>query len=243
MPSPSIALLKYGGLNIKLQYIDDKEEMTMHLKTLIAGLLLSGSVFAANPQVSLKTSEGEIVLELNQDKAPKSVANFLAYVKSGFYKDTIFHRVIDGFMVQGGGYTKDLKGKPTRPAIPSESKNGLRNAPYSVAMARMDNPNSATSQFFINVAWNEALDYPNFDGVGYTVFGRVISGYEVVDKIKGVLVDDKTPIFQNVPVIPITIKSATILKTPIAPKPTPGQEAQPEVPQTEAVTTEPAPAQ
>jgi len=216
----------------------------MHLKTFIAGLLLSGSVFAANPQVSLKTSEGEIVLELNQDKAPKSVANFLAYVKSGFYKDTIFHRVIDGFMIQGGGYDKNLKGKPTRPAVPSESKNGLRNAPYSVAMARMDNPNSATSQFFINVAWNEALDYPNFDGVGYTVFGRVISGYEVVDKIKGVLVDDKTPIFQNVPVIPITIKSVTLLKTPITPKPTPGAEAAQEVPQEvpqAAGTAEPAP--
>ncbi len=197
----------------------------IHYRTMIAGLLLSGSVFAANPQVSLKTTAGEIVLELNQEKAPKSTANFLAYVKSGFYKDTIFHRVIDGFMIQAGGYTKDLKGKPTRPAIPSESKNGLSNATYSVAMARMDNPNSATSQFFINVADNMALDYPNFDGVGYTVFGRVISGYEVVDKIKGVLVDDKSFVFQNVPVTPIVIRSATLLKKPIAPKPAPGQAA------------------
>ncbi|QGZ42305.1 peptidyl-prolyl cis-trans isomerase A (cyclophilin A)/peptidyl-prolyl cis-trans isomerase B (cyclophilin B) [Pseudoduganella flava] len=207
----------------------------MHIKTLIAGLLLSGSVLAG-PQVSLKTTAGEIVLELNDEKAPKSVANFLAYVKSGFYKDTIFHRVIDGFMIQAGGYTKDLKGKPTRPPIPSESKNGLQNAAYTVAMARMDNPNSATSQFFINVADNFGLDYPNFDGVGYTVFGKVISGFEVVDKIKGVLVDDKSYAFQNVPVNPIVIKSAIILKTPIAPKAPPGQAAP-------AAETQPAPAQ
>lgn len=195
----------------------------LYYGTMIAGLLLSGAVFAANPQVALKTTAGEIVLELNQEKAPKSTANFLAYVKSGFYKDTIFHRVIDGFMIQGGGYTKDLKGKPTRPPIPSESKNGLNNVAYSVAMARMDSPNSANSQFFINVADNMALDYPNFDGVGYTVFGRVISGYEVVDKIKGVLVDDKSFAFQNVPVTPIVITSATVLKKPIEPKQPPGQ--------------------
>lgn len=201
--------------------------------SVIAGalaVLLSSAALAADPQVSLKTTAGEIVLELNQEKAPKTVANFLAYVKSGFYKDTIFHRVIDGFMIQGGGYTKDLKSKPTRPPIPSESKNGLRNEPYSVAMARMDNPNSATSQFFINVANNEGLDYPNFDGVGYTVFGKVVKGQEVVDKIKGVLVDDKSPIFQNVPVTPIVVKSATILKTPVAlaapKKEEPTQEAQ-----------------
>jgi peptidyl-prolyl cis-trans isomerase A (cyclophilin A) len=187
------------------------KDQTMHLKTLVAGLLISGAAFAADPQVSLKTTEGEIVLELNQQKAPKSTANFLAYVKSGFYKDLIFHRVIDGFMIQTGGYTKDLKSKPTRPPIPSESKNGLQNAKYTVAMARMDDPNSATSQFFINVNDNFGLDYPNFDGVGYTVFGRVISGYEVVDKIRGVLVDDKSMTFQNVPVKPIVIKSATIL--------------------------------
>jgi peptidyl-prolyl cis-trans isomerase A (cyclophilin A) len=214
----------------------------LHYRTMIAGLLLSGSVFAADPQVSLKTTMGEIVLELNQQKAPKTTANFLAYVKSGFYKDLIFHRVIDGFMIQTGGYTKDLKGRPTRPPIPSESKNGLLNVKYSVAMARMDNPNSATSQFFINVEDNAGLDYPNFDGVGYTVFGRVISGYEVVDKIKGVLVDDKTPIFQNVPVIPVVIKSATVLKKPIEPKPAPGAQPAPQAePQPEPAAA-PAPA-
>jgi peptidyl-prolyl cis-trans isomerase A (cyclophilin A) len=186
--------------------------------TFLAAMLVSGAALAANmPQVSIKTTEGEIVLELDDEKAPKSVANFLAYVKSGFYKNTIFHRVIDGFMIQTGGYTKDLKGKPTRPPVKSESQNGLRNEPYTVAMARTDNPDSATSQFFINVANNEGLNYPMPDGVGYTVFGKVIQGQEVVDKIKGVLVDDK-PMFQNIPVNPITITGVTLLKTKIEPK-------------------------
>jgi cyclophilin family peptidyl-prolyl cis-trans isomerase len=189
--------------------------------SLFAGVALSGAVMAAapasttTPQVSLKTSEGEIVLELNQEKAPKTVANFLAYVKSGHYKGTIFHRVIDGFMIQAGGYTVDLKGKPTKPPVVSESQNGLKNETYTVAMARTGNPNSATAQFFINVVNNENLDYPGQDGFGYTVFGKVVKGQEVVDKIKGVLVDDKG-IFQNIPVKPIVITSATILKTPVA---------------------------
>jgi cyclophilin family peptidyl-prolyl cis-trans isomerase len=189
--------------------------------SLFAGVALSGAVLAAapasttTPQVSLKTSEGEIVLELNQEKAPKTVANFLAYVKSGHYKGTIFHRVIDGFMIQAGGYTVDLKGKPTKPPVVSESQNGLKNETYTVAMARTGNPNSATAQFFINVVNNENLDYPGQDGFGYTVFGKVVKGQEVVDKIKGVLVDDKG-IFQNIPVKPIVITSATILKTPVA---------------------------
>jgi cyclophilin family peptidyl-prolyl cis-trans isomerase len=142
------------------------------------------------------------------------VANFLSYVKSGHYKGTIFHRVIDGFMIQAGGYTVDLKGKPTKPPVVSESQNGLKNETYSVAMARTGNPNSATAQFFINVVDNTGLDYPGQDGFGYTVFGKVVKGHEVVDKIKGVLVDDKG-IFQNIPVTPIVIKSATVLKTPV----------------------------
>ncbi|KQW87512.1 peptidylprolyl isomerase [Massilia sp. Root418] len=189
--------------------------------SLFAGVALSGAVAAApaapnmTPQVSLKTTEGEIVLELNQEKAPKSVANFLSYVKSGHYKGTIFHRVIDGFMIQAGGYTQDLKSKPTKPPVASESQNGLKNETYSVAMARTGDPNSATAQFFINVVDNTGLDYPGQDGFGYTVFGKVVKGQEVVDKIKGVLVDDKG-IFQNIPVKPIVITSATVLKTPVA---------------------------
>jgi peptidyl-prolyl cis-trans isomerase A (cyclophilin A) len=194
--------------------------MYQKLMTALAGLTLSAAVLAAPAptQVELKTTMGDIVLELNREKAPKSVDNFINYVKSGFYKGTIFHRVIDGFMIQGGGYDEKLKGKPVNKPVPIESNNGLSNVKYSLAMARMGDPNSATSQWFINVEDNTPLDYPGPDGSGgYTVFGKVVKGFETVDKIKGVLVDDKG-IFQNIPVIPIVVKSATILKTPIQPK-------------------------
>jgi peptidyl-prolyl cis-trans isomerase A (cyclophilin A)/peptidyl-prolyl cis-trans isomerase B (cyclophilin B) len=174
-------------------------------------LLLSTAAWAADPQVSLKTTMGEIVLELDQEKAPVSVANFLQYVKSGFYKGTVFHRVIDGFMIQGGGMDAQLKGRKTRPPIKNEGNNGLSNAAYTVAMAREDNPDSATSQFFINVADNFGLDAVNRADAGYTVFGKVVKGKEVVDKIKGVLVDDVKGM-QNVPVTPVVIQSATIVK-------------------------------
>ncbi|RFP16193.1 MULTISPECIES: peptidylprolyl isomerase [unclassified Duganella] len=197
------------------------------LMTMFAGVALSGAALAAapaapaannaTPQVEIKTSMGDIVVELNHEKAPKSVDNFLTYVKAGFYKGTIFHRVIDGFMIQGGGFDEKLKQKKTNAPVPIESQNGLTNNNYTLAMARTGDPNSATSQFFINVADNEALNYPGRDGFGYTVFGKVIKGQEVVDKIKGVLVDDKG-MFQNIPVIPVVIKSATILKTPVQPK-------------------------
>ncbi|NML61013.1 peptidyl-prolyl cis-trans isomerase [Massilia sp. RP-1-19] len=180
--------------------------------TFFAGMALSGAVLAsAAPQVSLKTSMGEIVLELDQEKAPKTVANFLGYVKSGFYNGTVFHRVIDGFMVQGGGFDAKMQPKRTGKAITSESKNGLKNLQYSVAMARSENPNSATSQFFINVIDNPSLDYPAQDGHGYTVFGKVIKGQEVVQKMKGVLVDRAIG-FDDVPVTPIVVKSAKIIK-------------------------------
>jgi peptidyl-prolyl cis-trans isomerase A (cyclophilin A) len=174
-------------------------------------LLLSAAAWAADPQVSLKTTMGEIVLELDQEKAPVTVANFLQYVKSGFYKGTIFHRVIDGFMIQGGGMDAQLKGRKTRPPIKNEGNNGLSNAAYTVAMAREDNPDSATSQFFINVADNFGLDAINRVDAGYTVFGKIVKGQEVVDKIKGVLVDDVKGM-QNVPVTPVVIQSATIVK-------------------------------
>ena len=167
--------------------------------------------------VIITTNMGKMTVELNDEKAPKSVENFLAYMNAGHYTNTIFHRVIDGFMIQGGGYDEKLKSKPTRKNVPSESQNGLTNDAYTIAMARMDDPNSANSQFFINVADNQGLNFPGSDGVGYTVFGKVIDGRETVDKIKGVLVDDKG-MFQNIPVTPIFVKSATILKTPIVPK-------------------------
>jgi peptidyl-prolyl cis-trans isomerase A (cyclophilin A) len=193
------------------------------------GVTLSSAVIAAEPpHVSLKTTMGEIVLELNQDAAPKSVANFLSYVKSGHYKGTIFHRVIDGFMIQGGGMNDKLVTKPTGKPVQNEAKNGLKNVPYSLAMARSADPHSATSQFFINVAENTSLDYPGRDGFGYTVFGKVVAGQEVVDKIKGVLVDDVRG-QQNVPVIPIVIKSASVVKwtAKAAPEAKPAAEAAP----------------
>jgi peptidyl-prolyl cis-trans isomerase A (cyclophilin A) len=197
-----------GGLSVYAKFM-----------TLFAGVALSGAVLAADatPQVSMKTTMGEIVVELDHDKAPKTVDNFLQYVKSGHYKGTIFHRVIDGFMIQGGGFDAKLKQKPTKKPVQNEANNGLTNAPYTIAMARTADPHSATAQFFINVADNEALNYPGRDGFGYTVFGKVVKGQEVVDKIKGVLVDDKG-MFQNVPVVPVVITSATILKTPVQPK-------------------------
>ena len=217
---------------------------------LLAGLLIGTAAAAAdNPQVSLKTTLGEIIVELDQEKAPISTANFLAYVKSGFYKDTIFHRVINGFMVQGGGYTADLKSKQgLRPTIKSEAKNGLSNKAYTIAMARHDDPNSGQSQWFINVVDNPGLDYPLPDGHGYAVFGRVIQGTETVDKIKVLLVDDK-PGFQNIPVHPVVVKSATILKTrivpkepePVAPAPAPVEPA-PVEPAPATPPAEPAPA-
>jgi peptidyl-prolyl cis-trans isomerase A (cyclophilin A)/peptidyl-prolyl cis-trans isomerase B (cyclophilin B) len=182
---------------------------------LLMGLSLSGAVLAAepdaHPHVALKTTMGEIVLELDQEKAPKTVANFLQYVKSGFYKGTVFHRVIDGFMIQGGGMDAKLVTKKTNKPVQNEANNGLSNVPYSIAMARTGDPNSATSQFFINVAENTPLDYPGRDGFGYTVFGKVIEGQDVVDKIKGVVVDDVKG-QQNVPVVPIVITSATVVK-------------------------------
>ena len=184
--------------------------------TLCTGLALSGLVLAANaaPQVSLKTSMGEIVLELDQEKAPKTVENFLQYVKSGQYKGTIFHRVIDGFMIQGGGFDKNMVQKSVRNPIRNEAQNGLKNMQYSIAMARTGDPHSATAQFFINVNDNSALDYPGSDGFGYTVFGKVIKGMDVVDKIKSVPVADAGP-FQNVPVKPVLIEAATFVKNPV----------------------------
>jgi len=144
-------------------------------------------------------------------KAPKSVDNFLTYVKSGFYSGTIFHRVINGFMVQGGGFTKDMQQKATRPPIEIESKNGLKNYKYTIAMARTSDPNSATSQFFINVKDNAMLDYPSRDGFGYTVFGKVVSGMATIDEIKFAPTTVSNGM-TDVPSDPIMIQSATILK-------------------------------
>lgn len=140
----------------------------------------------SNPQVELHTTHGVITLELDAEKAPKSTANFLAYVNSGHYDNTIFHRVIDNFMIQGGGFEPGMKQKPTGAEIENEAKNGLKNDQYTIAMARTSAPHSATAQFFINVRNNDFLNYPGQDGWGYAVFGKVVGGTDVVDKIKGV---------------------------------------------------------
>jgi peptidyl-prolyl cis-trans isomerase A (cyclophilin A) len=164
----------------------------------------------AGPKVRLATSMGDIVLELYKDKTPKTVDNFVQYVKTGHYDGTVFHRVIENFMIQGGGMKADLSEKPTRAPIPLESRTGLSNVKYTVAMARTMVPNSATSQFFINVNDNVFLDQPNArDGEGYAVFGKVIAGTDVVEKIKTVETKAKGP-HQNVPVQPVLIKKATL---------------------------------
>jgi len=168
---------------------------------------------ASTPRVKLSTSAGDIVLELYPDKAPKTVENFLQYVREKHYDSTIFHRVIDGFMIQGGGMTANLQQKPTRAPIPIESANGLKNEKYTIAMARTSNPNSATAQFFINVGDNVFLNHtaPTPQGWGYTVFGKVVAGLEVVDQIRTVATGNQG-MFQNVPSTPIVINSATLLK-------------------------------
>jgi peptidyl-prolyl cis-trans isomerase A (cyclophilin A) len=180
---------------------------------LVASLALAGAVHAqqAAPRVKLATSAGDILVELDQAKAPKTVENFLQYVGDKHYDGTVFHRVIDGFMIQGGGFTADMQQKPTRAPIALEASNGLKNDRYTIAMARTGNPNSATSQFFINVKNNDSLNAPNPDGYGYTVFGRVVSGTDVVDKIRAVQTGNKGGM-QNVPLEPIIIKSATLAK-------------------------------
>ncbi len=189
-----------------------KSLLSPSLAALAAAFALAVPMFAEtpapakNPVVVVKTSLGTFKAELYQDKAPGTVANFLKYVDDKFYDGTIFHRVIDGFMIQGGGMDKDLAKKPTRASIQNEAKNGLKNTTGTLAMARTPDPHSATAQFFVNVKDNAFLDYPGSDGWGYCVFGKVTEGMDVVDKIKAVPTGTKggTP---NVPVTPVVIES------------------------------------
>ena len=162
------------------------------------------------PKVKLATSMGDIVVQLDPAKAPKTVENFLTYVKDKHYDGTVFHRVIDGFMIQGGGFTADMVQKPTKAPIPLEAGNGLKNDTYTIAMARTANPNSATAQFFINHADNLPLDYPSRDGWGYAVFGKVTSGMDVVDKIAKVRTGN-AGFHQDVPTTPVVIKNVRII--------------------------------
>jgi peptidyl-prolyl cis-trans isomerase B (cyclophilin B) len=166
----------------------------------------------ANPKVDLHIAGyGVITLELNQDKAPKSVENFLAYVKKGHYDGTVFHRVIPGFMIQGGGFAPGMNQKPTDAAIENEASNGLKNDEYTVAMARTNAPHSATAQFFINVADNDFLNHtaPSAQGWGYAVFGKVVGGTDVVDRIKGVKTGRKG-FHDDVPQQDVVIEKAVV---------------------------------
>ncbi|MFZ6813152.1 peptidylprolyl isomerase [Undibacterium sp. Rencai35W] len=160
--------------------------------------------------VILTTNHGNITIELDADKAPKTVANFIAYVEAGHYNGTIFHRVIDGFMIQGGGFEPGMKQKATNAPIENEAKNGLKNQRYSIAMARTGDPHSASAQFFINTTNNSFLDYPGQDGWGYCVFGTVSEGKEIVDKIKSVKTT-RTGMFQDVPVENVVIEKAEVV--------------------------------
>ena len=191
------------------------------MRKLFTSLILVAACFTsqaaiAGPKVEFKTTMGNFVVELDDVKAPKTTANFLNYVKSGFYNGTIFHRVIDGFMIQGGGFTPDLVQKPTDAPVASEATNGLKNNVYTIAMARTSDPDSATAQFFINVKDNPALDYPNAVDNGYTVFGKVISGTQTIDAIRKVPTmvapAPRMGRMADVPSKTVTIESATLLK-------------------------------
>ncbi|MFT0546459.1 peptidylprolyl isomerase [Allopusillimonas ginsengisoli] len=168
---------------------------------------------STSPRVNLQTSKGDIVIELNPEKAPKSVENFLTYAREGFYDGTVFHRVIKNFMVQGGGFEVGMKQKTTHAPVENEANNGLKNEKYTLAMARTSDPHSATAQFFINVADNDFLNFtaPTPNGWGYTVFGKVVEGTEVVDSITSVKTGSKG-FHQDVPVEDVIIEKATVVE-------------------------------
>ena len=209
-----------------------------------AALSLACSVALAGTEVRINTSLGPITLELADDQAPKSVANFLSYARDGFYNGTVFHRIIDGFMIQGGGFTTDFQQKPTRAPVPNEANNGLKNLRGTVAMARTNDPNSATAQFFINVKDNPPLDHrsPTPPGWGYAVFGKVISGMDTVDKIRQVSTGPGGPggRFGDVPATPVVIESVTVLPAPaVAPTPQPDGKVDPTAPPAPPVPAKP----
>lgn len=156
-------------------------------------------------KVIITTNKGKMVAELNEQLAPKSVENFLAYMNAGHYTNTIFHRVIDGFMIQGGGFEPGMKQKPADATVENEAKNGLKNEPYTLAMARTSAPHSASAQFFINIKNNSFLDYPGQDGWGYAVFGKVVEGTEVVDEIRKVKTT-RSGMFADVPAEDVIIE-------------------------------------
>ena len=188
-----------------------KQARRAFIGLVVAGVWGLPAYAQAATSVQFQTSVGDFVIELNAEKAPKTVENFLQYVNDKHYEGTIFHRVIDGFMVQCGGFTAAMAQKPTRGPIALEASNGLRNDRGTIAMARSGNPNSATSQFFINVVDNAGLNAPQPDGFGYAVFGKVSSGMETIDKIRTLPTGNKAGM-QNVPLTPITINAVRLLK-------------------------------
>ena len=184
--------------------------MQKKLFTGFAAACLAASATFAGPTVEMQTSQGTILIELDAAKAPITVKNFVDYANAGFYDGTIFHRVIPDFMVQGGGFAKDMTEKKTKAPIQNEAKNGLKNVRGSIAMARLPNPHSATAQFFINHKDNPGLDYPSPDGWGYAVFGKVTQGIDVVDKIARKPTGNRGD-YQDVPLEPIVIQTVKIL--------------------------------
>jgi len=188
------------------------KKLTIACLMLITGII-SSVAMAANPQVKLETSHGDIVLSLDAQAAPESVANFVLYVEDGFYNGTVFHRVIKDFMIQGGGFEQGMKKKETRAPIKNEANNGLKNLRGSIAMARTGDPHSATAQFFINTVDNSFLDHTgqNSRGWGYAVFGKVISGMETVDRIRN-LKTGKAGMYRDVPIEPVIINKASLIK-------------------------------
>jgi cyclophilin family peptidyl-prolyl cis-trans isomerase len=189
--------------------------LTLHCILFCVSLVLPFSQASADdqhPRVRMVTTFGDILLELDREKAPKSVDNFLSYVQEGFYDGTIFHRVIDGFMIQGGGFTQDFQKKPTHSPVENEANNGLKNLMGTIAMARTNDPHSATAQFFINVANNGFLDHrsPTPRGWGYAVFGKVVGGMDVVDKIRHSPTGSGGPFRKDVPRTAVIIERVTL---------------------------------
>lgn len=204
--------------------------MKLRLILLAAGMLASMGALGANPQVKVRTNLGEMVLELYPEKAPKTVANFLQYVNSGHYNGTVFHRTIRKFVIQGGGFTPDFQYKPTLGPVPNEATNGLRNEPGTLAMARAYEPDSATTQFFINLDDNKFLNHhrPHPDYYGYCVFGRVIKGMDVAKKIGALPTSAGGPFAADVPVQPVIIEEMALAAEPLAASPKVAEAAEPE---------------
>lgn len=189
-----------------------KFRLTTHVFGIIVGLLIGNGALAANPQVKMRTNLGEIVIELYPDKAPKTVANFLQYVSNGHYNGTVFHRTIQKFVIQGGGFTPDFQYKPTLDPVPNEATNGLRNEPGALSMARAYDPDSATAQFFINLDDNKFLNHhrPHPDYYGYCVFGKVVKGMDIAKKISVLPTAAGGPFDADVPVEPVVIEEMAL---------------------------------